>query len=381
MNNSIVLSITEFLDLSPNNHELANAFSKTQQHLDRCEKAQVSISGGADSDVMLDLVLKADKDKKAFFVFFDTGIEYQATKRHLKYLEEKYGIEINKFKSKVPVPVACRKYGQPFLSKYISYKINQLQQRGFKWEDKPLLELLEQYCDELTYDEAHDKNGKRIRGIAEKYGRYWRGCVNALFWWCNENGKNRSDGKNSRFDISYTPFLKEFLIENPPDFLISAKCCEYAKKNVAKEVLKSNDCDLAMVGIRKAEGGIRSSAYKSCFSEATSKNIAQFRPLFWLTNADRQEYESIFNVKHSDCYIVYGLIRTGCAGCPFGKDFEFELEVIRQYEPELYKAVNKIFGRSYEYTRKYYEFREAKKQENAAASQLSLFERSEADVG
>lgn len=58
----------------------------------------------------------------------------------------------------------------------------------------------------------------------------------------------------------------------------------------------------------------------------------------------------------SKCYTEYGLKRTGCAGCPFGRDFEYELEVIQKYEPKLYKAVNNIFGDSYEYTRKYREF-------------------------
>ena len=38
------------------------------------------------------------------------------------------------------------------------------------------------------------------------------------------------------------------------------------------------------------------------------------------------------------------------------RDFEYELEVIRKYEPKLFKAVNHIFGESYEYTRKYREF-------------------------
>ena len=61
-------------------------------------------------------------------------------------------------------------------------------------------------------------------------------------------------------------------------------------------------------------------------------------------------------ITHSKCYTEYGLKRTGCAGCPFGRDFEQELDVIANYEPKLYKAVNNIFGDSYEYTRKYREF-------------------------
>ena len=63
-----------------------------------------------------------------------------------------------------------------------------------------------------------------------------------------------------------------------------------------------------------------------------------------------------FNIIHSKCYTEYGLTRTGCAGCPFGHNFEYELDVLQKYEPKLYKACNNIFGESYEYTRKYREF-------------------------
>lgn len=78
--------------------------------------------------------------------------------------------------------------------------------------------------------------------------------------------------------------------------------------------------------------------------------------MFWYKNSDKRQYEEAFGVIHSKCYTEYGLERTGCAGCPFGKNFEFELEVIRRYEPKLFKAVNNIFGQSYEYTRKYKRF-------------------------
>ena len=54
--------------------------------------------------------------------------------------------------------------------------------------------------------------------------------------------------------------------------------------------------------------------------------------------------------------------RTGCAGCPFGKKFEEELELVKVFEPKRYKAVVSIFGQSYEYTRRFLEFRERKKQ-------------------
>lgn len=42
---------------------------------------------------------------------------------------------------------------------------------------------------------------------------------------------------------------------------------------------------------------------------------------------------------------------------PFGREFESELDLIKKYEPRLYKAVNNIFKDAYDYTRQYYEFR------------------------
>ena len=76
-----------------------------------------------------------------------------------------------------------------------------------------------------------------------------------------------------------------------------------------------------------------------------------------VTSADRKEYEELFNIKHSRCYTEYGFRRTGCACCPYGKDFDDELKVLEQHEPNLCKAVKNIFHDSYEYTRQYREFR------------------------
>ena len=54
-------------------------------------------------------------------------------------------------------------------------------------------------------------------------------------------------------------------------------------------------------------------------------------------------------------------IDKSCIGCPYGKDFEFELEVLEKHEPKLYIAANNIFGDAYEYTRKFNKFREEMK--------------------
>ena len=167
-------------------------------------------------------------------------------------------------------------------------------------------------------------------------------------WWCNKN-------KSHQFNIEHNKWLREFMIENPPTFQISNVCCKYAKKDVIHKLLQENRYGLNISGVRKAEGGIRANAYKSCFDE-DGNTFDNYRPLFWYTNLDKQDYENNYSIIHSKCYTEYGLKRTGCAGCPFGRDFEDELLVIEKYEPKLFKAVNNIFGQSYEYTRKYKRF-------------------------
>ena len=72
-----------------------------------------------------------------------------------------------------------------------------------------------------------------------------------------------------------------------------------------------------------------------------------------------------YHIVNSRCYSEYGLKRTGCAGCPYSKNFEEELEAMQQHEPQLYKAVNNIFSDSYKYTRKYLNFVKTMKKKKA----------------
>lgn len=280
-----------------------------------------SISGGADSDVMLDIVTKLDTDRKVRYVFFDTGIEMQATKDHLAYLENRYSITIERLDPKVKVGAAVREVGYPFISKKFSDYIGRLQRHGFDWSDRPYTDLIKEYPK----------------------------CKVALKWWCNQWGDK------SAFNIGRVPYLKEFMVQNPPEIKISDKCCFCSKKEPASTYRKRNNVDLTLIGIRKAEGGARSSAYKSCMSDGI--HGLQHFPLFWFKDKDKKIYESACNLKNSDAYTVYGCKRTGCAGCPFGSGFEEELKMLEKYEPQLYKAVSSIFAPAYEYTRAYRKFR------------------------
>ena len=179
---------------------IGKALLTTYHKLNNCgyKKVLCSISGGSDSDIMLDIVCKCDTNKIVDFVFFDTGLEYAASKEHIKFLEEKYNISIEVLRPKKPIPIVTKEYGEPFLSKMISEYIQRLQKHSFKWEDKSFDELIKEYPK----------------------------CKSALKWWCNEKGEG------SKFGIDRNKYLKEFMINNPPNFKITNKCCKYAKKDM-----------------------------------------------------------------------------------------------------------------------------------------------------
>lgn len=186
-----------------------SAFRKLHANLMfRSERAAVSISGGSDSDVMLDMFQALNPAKnypfaEIHYVWFNTGIEYTATKEHLDFLQEKYGVTIERKKAKTPVPLGCKTWGQPFMSKQISQYISRLQAHGFQWEDEPF-EVL--------------------------YSRY-PNCKAALRWWCN------AFGPGSRMNIEKCRLLKEFMVANPPKISFSDGCCKGAKKDVAHDYM------------------------------------------------------------------------------------------------------------------------------------------------
>lgn len=312
---------------------ILDMFAKIYSTLSQHQIVLVWISGGADSDVMLDAIHRIDVKKKARYVYCGTGMEYEATKRHLAELEKKYNIKIESVPPILPIPICCRKYGVPFWSKRVSEMIYRLQRHNFKWEDKPFEVLIKEY--------PH--------------------CRSALRWWCNEYPR-KDNGSESSLNIDYVPFLKEYMIANPPPVPMSAKCCQKAKKEPAAKFTKEQDADMTCTGLRKCEGGNRSISFKTCFTVTEGDGADTFRPLFWLTNSDRKDYEKHYNITHSDCYEVWGMDRTGCPGCPYGKNFEQELELMQKYEPKFYKAAINVFGASYEYTRGYLAFRKEMKE-------------------
>ena len=179
--------------LETENYAISDSYAKAINVIFHSNAAVCSISGGSDSDIVLDLIHNVDELKKVTYYWIDTGLEFSAAKDHISFLEEKYGIEIQKIKPEKSIPTCVREYGVPFISKYVSEQMMRLQAHHFQWEDEPLEILLQKYPN----------------------------CKTALQWWCNayytaENGVQQM----SRFSINRNKWLKEFIMQNPPDFPI-----------------------------------------------------------------------------------------------------------------------------------------------------------------
>lgn len=298
-----------------------------------------SYSGGADSDIMIDVIERA----RAIFslppikyVFFNTGLEMRATKDHVRATAEKYGVEIEECRPKIGIVTAARTYGIPFVSKIMSAGLSEWQKKGV-----PLSIAQE-------YELAEDKAAKR-QELRERYPKC-ESVINFLCC-CNSAGDPRP---NIQLVINSSKYMRDFIGEYPPDFQISAKCCDYCKKQLAHKVQKNYE--MIITGERRAEGGMRSVPRKDntalCFGETASGQF-RLRPLYYVTDADKAWYKDYYGLRYSDAYEVYGLTRTGCCGCPISHKAVDDLELIRPYEPNVAKAAWNIFGKSYEYRAKY----------------------------
>lgn len=273
----------------------------------------------------------------------------KATKDHVKRQADKYGIEIKEVRPEINIVRATRLHGVPFVSKIMSAGLSEWQKKGI-----PL-----SIADE--YDQAEDKAAKR-KELKERYPKC-ESVINFLCC-CNAAGEPRP---NIQLVINSSKYMRDFIAEYPPDFKISAKCCDYCKKHVAHKVQKNYE--MIITGERRDEGGMRSVPRKDntalCFTE-TSSGQFRLRPLYYVSDKDKAWYKEYYGIKYSDAYEVYGLTRTGCCGCPISYKAVDDLELIRPYEPNVVKAAWNIFGRSYEYRKLYNEYKERRRQEEKA---------------
>lgn len=318
--------------------------------------AMCSYSGGSDSDIMMHMI---ESVRTIFnlppikYFFFETGLEMAATRRHVREQAERYGVEITTVRPKKNIVQATREYGQPFVSKIMSAGLEGVQKKGIP------LSIHEEY------NNAEDKAAKR-QELKERYP----GCETTINFLCccNSKGEPRPD---IQLVINSSKYMLDFIRENPIPFKVSNRCCDICKKQPAHEIEKQ--FEMIITGERRDEGGMRSvprgDSSSMCFTE-TAKGTFRLRPLFYVSNADKQWYKNYYGLKYSDAYEVYGLKRTGCCGCAISARAAADLELIRPYEPNVVKAACAIFGDSYRYRAKYNEYKAMRREQEKDAKDV-----------
>lgn len=305
--------------------------------------AMCSYSGGSDSNIMIHLI---ENTRKIFglpevkYFFFNTGLEMEATKRHVKETAELYGVEIQTIRPKKSIVQATREYGQPFVSKIMSAGLECVQKKNIP------LSIADEYA------QAEDKAAKR-KELKIRYP----GCEQAINFLCccNSAGEPRPD---IQLVINSSKYMLDFIKENPIPFRVSNHCCDVCKKAPAHIIEKQ--FDIVITGERRDEGGMRSvprsDSSTMCFAE-TANGKFRLRPLYYVSDEDKQWYKNYHGIHYSDAYEVYGLKRTGCCGCSISARAISDLEKIRPYEPNVVKAAWAIFGDSYRYRERYNEYK------------------------
>lgn len=185
-------------------------------------------------------------------------------------------------------------------------------------EHNQIRERILEYCDEVVYPNIKPKE------LKEKYG------IPCFSKGQDEFIKRYQNGSRSYNTLKYVERRERstFNLNRNASYLtlsgklhkVSNRCCDYFKK---KPLLKYERASKrkAILGVRSSESKNRANAYKSCFTKDK-----KFTPIHDLSN-------DLLNQIYLECNIplpkLYNVLhRTGCMGCPYGKNIELELSLI-----------------------------------------------------
>lgn len=260
--------------------------------------AYISFSGGKDSTVLSKLIDEALPNNNIPRVYLNTGIEYKSIVQFVEREREK-DKRITVVMSKQNIRTMLEEVGYPFKSKEHSQKVSYYQNSGMT-----------------------------------------KTVINYL-------------GQGTKTDFLCPEKLK---YNFTPDFKIkvSDKCCRKLKKEVADKWAEENKRPIKITGMRKAEGGLRTS-HNACtiFDEG---NLLKFHPLQPLEESFIDWFIAERKIELCELYYPpFNFKRTGCKGCPFSLDLQNQLYIMAVYFPDERKQCEMIWGKVYnEYRRIHY---------------------------
>ena len=297
----------EVVDTSALDFAVEEALYRIRRDYERTDgKIYLSFSGGKDSTVLAHLIMMANLPTKIPFVFSNTGMEMAATLQFVKTFPYEH-VEV--LKPKKAFPTIIKEYGKPCLSKLKSGALN-------------------------TYHRNIHSPFEKARAFQAITG------IRLKEW--------KAIGKSMDYKIAN----KDMQFLHPDtEFKISAVCCDILKKDPLTDFEKAHQMKGVFTGLRAAEGGVRSRAVTSCVTIKDKHGIdfVSSTPLIDWTDDMMEQFIQRYDVVLSEAYTVYGLKRTGCAGCAFNKNLKDELYALYRYEPNRYKAIMTLLKDVYFY--------------------------------
>lgn len=149
-----------------------------------------------------------------------------------------------------------------------------------------------------------------------------------------ENTMKAVLGKNTLFNLNKS--ARENLLGGKLH-KISNKCCLFNKEKPMMRYSKESG-KKAIIGVRKAESKTRKAKYNSCLQKS-----GNFLPIYDFTNTLMDACYEAYDIEIPSCYQY--VERTGCAGCPYGRNCEKELALLPKLQR---KAAIDYFKESYD---------------------------------
>lgn len=225
-------------------------------------------------------------------VFIDTGIEYNMIKEFalkMAKTDDRFVI----IKPNKPIKSTLEAVGYPFKSKEHSLRIEQ-------------------------FNKGHMPN--YIRKYIDGY-----------------------DAKKDTYTTFKCPKILAYQFEIRGKYNYSNKCCYEMKKNVAKQWQKSFNKIITITGMRNEEGGNRK--HLGCISNKGK----HFHPLVKVTEEWEDWFLDKYQIRICELYYPpYNFKRTGCKGCPFNRELQKQLDVMKELLPIEYAQCEAIWKPVYE---------------------------------
>ena len=238
-------------------------------------KGYIAFSGGKDSTVLSFLVDLALPGNKIPRVYSNTGIDYLEIQRFVRQLASE-DERIMFLQPRQNIKQMLNEVGYPFKSKFHSH-----------------------ICD------IYSRQGKT-------------GCV-------LKYAEPKANTPHS------CPKVLQDMFNSPLPFKISEKCCYKLKKEPFKRYEEETGRHIGLTGMRKSEKGLRENLRCLVFE---GDKLHRFHPLApveddfieWVI----KEYKIRLCVLY---YAPYGFKRTGCAGCPYARELQEELDLMEKLLP------------------------------------------------